>query len=129
MEGSSGFGHAKVSWAQVCKTTEEGGLGIRSVLLMNQALMFEAGLAHLCKRILGQYGLLGCLDIDCAIRRSGHLMLPRHLGCGRRLLKSAHFLKMVWCIRLAMEALFGGAETGGSFSLAASGLGTRCLMG
>ncbi|KAL0284071.1 UNVERIFIED_CONTAM: hypothetical protein Sradi_7209200 [Sesamum radiatum] len=40
-KGSSGFGHAKVSWAQVCKTTEEGGLGIRSVLLMNQALILK----------------------------------------------------------------------------------------
>ncbi|KAL0409483.1 UNVERIFIED_CONTAM: hypothetical protein Sradi_1882700 [Sesamum radiatum] len=39
--GSNRSGHAKVSWAQVCKPTEEGGLGIRSVLLMNQALILK----------------------------------------------------------------------------------------
>ncbi|KAL0386694.1 UNVERIFIED_CONTAM: LINE-1 retrotransposable element O protein [Sesamum latifolium] len=40
-KGSATSGHAKVAWAQVCKTTEEGGLGIRSVLHMNQALMLK----------------------------------------------------------------------------------------
>ncbi|KAL0292355.1 UNVERIFIED_CONTAM: hypothetical protein Sradi_6992700 [Sesamum radiatum] len=40
-KGSSGSGYAKVSWAQVCKSKEEGGLGIRSVLHMNQALMIK----------------------------------------------------------------------------------------
>ncbi|KAL0439823.1 UNVERIFIED_CONTAM: hypothetical protein Slati_2465300 [Sesamum latifolium] len=39
--GSSGHGYAKVSWAQVCKPKEEGGLGIRRVLHMNQALMMK----------------------------------------------------------------------------------------
>ncbi|KAL0290461.1 UNVERIFIED_CONTAM: hypothetical protein Sradi_7049300 [Sesamum radiatum] len=40
-KGSTSSGHAKVAWAQICKTTEEGGLGVRSVLLMNQALMLK----------------------------------------------------------------------------------------
>ncbi|KAL0411763.1 UNVERIFIED_CONTAM: hypothetical protein Slati_3766000, partial [Sesamum latifolium] len=40
-KGSSGSGYAKVSWVQVCKPKEEGGLGIRSVLHMNQALMLK----------------------------------------------------------------------------------------
>ncbi|KAL0283803.1 UNVERIFIED_CONTAM: hypothetical protein Sradi_7216300 [Sesamum radiatum] len=34
-------GYAKVSWLQVCKPKEEGGLGIRRVLFMNQALMLR----------------------------------------------------------------------------------------
>ncbi|KAL0282293.1 UNVERIFIED_CONTAM: hypothetical protein Sradi_7265200, partial [Sesamum radiatum] len=38
-KGASGSGYAKVSWAQVCKPREQGGLGIRSVLHMNQAMM------------------------------------------------------------------------------------------
>ncbi|KAL0444647.1 UNVERIFIED_CONTAM: LINE-1 retrotransposable element O protein [Sesamum latifolium] len=37
----SGSGFAKVSWGQVCKPKEEGGLGIRRVLHMNQALMLK----------------------------------------------------------------------------------------
>ncbi|KAL0420875.1 UNVERIFIED_CONTAM: hypothetical protein Slati_3110400 [Sesamum latifolium] len=40
-KGSASSGYAKVSWAQVCKTKEEGGLGVRSVLHMNQALMLK----------------------------------------------------------------------------------------
>ncbi|KAL0284495.1 UNVERIFIED_CONTAM: hypothetical protein Sradi_7195600 [Sesamum radiatum] len=40
-KGVSGTGYAKVSWLQVCKSKEEGGLGIRRVLFMNQALMLR----------------------------------------------------------------------------------------
>ncbi|KAL0295349.1 UNVERIFIED_CONTAM: hypothetical protein Sradi_6840200 [Sesamum radiatum] len=40
-KGSSVSGCAKVSWAQVCKPKEQGGLGIRSVLHMNQAMMMK----------------------------------------------------------------------------------------
>ncbi|KAL0294325.1 UNVERIFIED_CONTAM: hypothetical protein Sradi_6892800 [Sesamum radiatum] len=40
-KGASGAGYAKVSWAQVCKSKEEGGLGIRSVLHINQALILK----------------------------------------------------------------------------------------
>ncbi|KAL0444869.1 UNVERIFIED_CONTAM: hypothetical protein Slati_2209600 [Sesamum latifolium] len=40
-QGSSGRGYAKVSWLQVCKSKEEGGLGIRRVVHMNQALMLK----------------------------------------------------------------------------------------
>ncbi|KAL0439703.1 UNVERIFIED_CONTAM: putative ribonuclease H protein [Sesamum latifolium] len=40
-KGPSGSGFAKVSWGQVCKPKEEGGLGIRRVLHMNQALMLK----------------------------------------------------------------------------------------
>ncbi|KAL0292350.1 UNVERIFIED_CONTAM: hypothetical protein Sradi_6992200 [Sesamum radiatum] len=40
-KGSGSSGLAKVAWAQVCKAKEDGGLGIRSVLHMNQALMLK----------------------------------------------------------------------------------------
>ncbi|KAL0292831.1 UNVERIFIED_CONTAM: hypothetical protein Sradi_6970500 [Sesamum radiatum] len=40
-KGATGSGYAKVSWAQVCRPKVEGGLGIRSVLFMNQALMMK----------------------------------------------------------------------------------------
>ncbi|KAL0293830.1 UNVERIFIED_CONTAM: hypothetical protein Sradi_6917800 [Sesamum radiatum] len=40
-KGSSGRGYAKVAWVNVCKSKEEGGLGIRSILHMNQALMLK----------------------------------------------------------------------------------------
>ncbi|KAL0284382.1 UNVERIFIED_CONTAM: hypothetical protein Sradi_7200000 [Sesamum radiatum] len=100
--GSNRSGHAKVSWAQVCKPTEEGGLGIRSVLLMNQALILKQ-VWRILQEDPRRYGWLGCLGTACATRRSGHLMLPRHLGFGRSLSKSVHYLKMAWCIGLAME--------------------------
>ncbi|KAL0455500.1 UNVERIFIED_CONTAM: hypothetical protein Slati_0889200 [Sesamum latifolium] len=41
MAGLIGTRLCKVSWAQVCKPKEEGGLGIRRVLHMNQALMMK----------------------------------------------------------------------------------------
>ncbi|KAL0439655.1 UNVERIFIED_CONTAM: hypothetical protein Slati_2448500 [Sesamum latifolium] len=40
-KGSSGRGYAKVSWQQVCASKKEGGLGIRRVLHLNQALMLK----------------------------------------------------------------------------------------
>ncbi|KAL0286790.1 UNVERIFIED_CONTAM: hypothetical protein Sradi_7139200 [Sesamum radiatum] len=40
-KGATGSGYAKVSWAQVCRPKMEGGLGIRSVSFMNQALMMK----------------------------------------------------------------------------------------
>ncbi|KAL0293620.1 UNVERIFIED_CONTAM: hypothetical protein Sradi_6926600 [Sesamum radiatum] len=40
-KGATGSGYAKVSWAQVCRPKVEGGLGIRRVLFMNQALMMK----------------------------------------------------------------------------------------
>ncbi|KAL0288057.1 UNVERIFIED_CONTAM: putative ribonuclease H protein [Sesamum radiatum] len=40
-KGSSGRGYAKVSWVQVCRPKEEGGLGIRRVLYLNRALMLK----------------------------------------------------------------------------------------
>ncbi|KAL0281961.1 UNVERIFIED_CONTAM: hypothetical protein Sradi_7277100 [Sesamum radiatum] len=40
-KGSTGTGMVKVSWEQVCRPTEEGGLGIRRVLHMNVALMLK----------------------------------------------------------------------------------------
>ncbi|KAL0293110.1 UNVERIFIED_CONTAM: hypothetical protein Sangu_3245600 [Sesamum angustifolium] len=39
--GSSGSGIAKVAWEQICKPREEGGLGIRSLVSANQALMLK----------------------------------------------------------------------------------------
>ncbi|KAL0291778.1 UNVERIFIED_CONTAM: hypothetical protein Sradi_7013400 [Sesamum radiatum] len=40
-KGSTGRGYAKVAWEHICKPKKEGGLGIRSVLQMNQALMMK----------------------------------------------------------------------------------------
>ncbi|KAL0302794.1 UNVERIFIED_CONTAM: hypothetical protein Sangu_3077400 [Sesamum angustifolium] len=40
-QGSSGTGNAKVAWDQICKPKDEGGLGIRSLIVMNQALMLK----------------------------------------------------------------------------------------
>ncbi|KAL0287140.1 UNVERIFIED_CONTAM: hypothetical protein Sradi_7131400 [Sesamum radiatum] len=40
-QGASGRGVAKVSWEQVCRPKKEGGLGLRRVLHMNQALIFK----------------------------------------------------------------------------------------
>ncbi|KAK4382381.1 hypothetical protein Sango_2877100 [Sesamum angolense] len=39
--GSSGSGNAKVAWDQLCKPKAEGGLGIRSLLVTNQALILK----------------------------------------------------------------------------------------
>ncbi|KAL0295091.1 UNVERIFIED_CONTAM: hypothetical protein Scaly_3110300, partial [Sesamum calycinum] len=39
--GTSGSGNAKVAWGQICKPKEEGGLGIRSLISTNQALMLR----------------------------------------------------------------------------------------
>ncbi|KAK4380929.1 hypothetical protein Sango_3017300 [Sesamum angolense] len=40
-QGSSGSGHAKVAWDQLCKPKGEGGLGIRSLIVTNQALILK----------------------------------------------------------------------------------------
>ncbi|KAL0457638.1 UNVERIFIED_CONTAM: putative ribonuclease H protein [Sesamum latifolium] len=40
-QGSSGRGYAKVSWLRICSPKTEGGLGIRRVLHLNQALMLK----------------------------------------------------------------------------------------
>ncbi|KAL0316613.1 UNVERIFIED_CONTAM: hypothetical protein Sradi_5539500 [Sesamum radiatum] len=40
-QGPSGKGNAKVKWEQICKPKEEGGLGIRSIQTMNQALILK----------------------------------------------------------------------------------------
>ncbi|KAL0367303.1 UNVERIFIED_CONTAM: putative mitochondrial protein [Sesamum radiatum] len=40
-KGVTGSGMAKVAWDQVCKPKEEGGLGIRRVLHVNQALILR----------------------------------------------------------------------------------------
>ncbi|KAK4384657.1 hypothetical protein Sango_3039200 [Sesamum angolense] len=40
-QGSSGRGNAKVAWDQLCKPKSEGGLGIRSLIITNQALILK----------------------------------------------------------------------------------------
>ncbi|KAL0281741.1 UNVERIFIED_CONTAM: hypothetical protein Sradi_7291700 [Sesamum radiatum] len=40
-KGNSGSGLAKVSWAQICKPKEEGGLGIQRLSHMNLALLMK----------------------------------------------------------------------------------------
>ncbi|KAL0295433.1 UNVERIFIED_CONTAM: hypothetical protein Scaly_3104100 [Sesamum calycinum] len=37
----NGSGNAKVAWEQICKPKQEGGLGIRSLMITNQALMLK----------------------------------------------------------------------------------------
>ncbi|KAK4383923.1 hypothetical protein Sango_3108500 [Sesamum angolense] len=39
--GSTGSGNAKVAWDQLCKPKAEGGLGIRSLITTNQALILK----------------------------------------------------------------------------------------
>ncbi|KAL0386421.1 UNVERIFIED_CONTAM: hypothetical protein Slati_4603300 [Sesamum latifolium] len=80
-KGSSRTGYAKVSWGQVCKPKEEGGLGIRSVLHLNQALMLK----HVW-RILQEdphsIWVAWVLRHRLRIRQSGHIILLRLLGAG-----------------------------------------------
>ncbi|KAL0304698.1 UNVERIFIED_CONTAM: hypothetical protein Sangu_3069000 [Sesamum angustifolium] len=40
-QGATGRGQAKVAWDRVCQQKEEGGLGFRSILVMNKALMMK----------------------------------------------------------------------------------------
>ncbi|KAL0295524.1 UNVERIFIED_CONTAM: hypothetical protein Sangu_3196300, partial [Sesamum angustifolium] len=40
-QGPSGEGQAKVAWDQICKPKAEGGLGLRSLIIMNQALILK----------------------------------------------------------------------------------------
>ncbi|KAK4384636.1 hypothetical protein Sango_3040900 [Sesamum angolense] len=40
-QGSIGSGNAKVAWDQLCKPKAEGGLGIRSLITTNQALILK----------------------------------------------------------------------------------------
>ncbi|KAL0290347.1 UNVERIFIED_CONTAM: hypothetical protein Sradi_7052100 [Sesamum radiatum] len=40
-KGASGSGVAKVAWEQICRPKKEGGLGIKRVVHMNQALMLK----------------------------------------------------------------------------------------
>ncbi|KAK4383214.1 hypothetical protein Sango_2797600 [Sesamum angolense] len=40
-QGSFGSGNAKVAWDQLCKPKAEGGLGIRSLIITNQALILK----------------------------------------------------------------------------------------
>ncbi|KAK4384561.1 hypothetical protein Sango_3048800 [Sesamum angolense] len=40
-QGSSGSRNAKVAWDQLCKPKAEGGLGIRSLIITNQALILK----------------------------------------------------------------------------------------
>ncbi|KAL0289916.1 UNVERIFIED_CONTAM: Retrovirus-related Pol polyprotein from type-2 retrotransposable element R2DM [Sesamum radiatum] len=40
-KGASGSGAAKVSWYEICRSKKEGGLGIRRVVHINQALMLK----------------------------------------------------------------------------------------
>ncbi|KAL0294067.1 UNVERIFIED_CONTAM: hypothetical protein Scaly_3129600 [Sesamum calycinum] len=40
-QGPSGGGQAKVAWEQICKPKAEGGLGMRSLIIMNQALILK----------------------------------------------------------------------------------------
>ncbi|KAL0373166.1 UNVERIFIED_CONTAM: Retrovirus-related Pol polyprotein from type-2 retrotransposable element R2DM [Sesamum calycinum] len=56
-QGSTGRGYAKVAWTQICRPKEEGGLGFRSILVMNQALML----------IENRFGLIGSCNTGCTI--------------------------------------------------------------
>ncbi|KAL0445598.1 UNVERIFIED_CONTAM: hypothetical protein Slati_1687700 [Sesamum latifolium] len=80
-KGSSGSGYAKVSWVQVCMPKEEGGLGIRRVLHMNQALMLKH-VWRILQEDPNQYGWPGCSDIGYEIKQFGWSTLHRLLGAG-----------------------------------------------
>ncbi|KAK4411703.1 putative ribonuclease H protein [Sesamum angolense] len=41
LPGSTGRGCAKVSWDQICRPKEEGGLGFHNILVINKALMLK----------------------------------------------------------------------------------------
>ncbi|KAL0293631.1 UNVERIFIED_CONTAM: hypothetical protein Scaly_3137900 [Sesamum calycinum] len=71
-------GNAKVAWDQICKPKEEGGLGIRSMLAMNQALMLK----HLWRILQNdehRSGWTGFSITDFVIPQFGHSMCYRIL--------------------------------------------------
>ncbi|KAL0292884.1 UNVERIFIED_CONTAM: hypothetical protein Sradi_6968100 [Sesamum radiatum] len=82
-QGPSGRGTAKVAWEQICKPKDEGGLGIRSTLASNQALMLK----HLW-RILQNDGtsiwLIGFSITAFETAPFGHLMVQQVPGAGRK---------------------------------------------
>ncbi|KAL0295408.1 UNVERIFIED_CONTAM: putative ribonuclease H protein [Sesamum radiatum] len=67
-KGPSGAGYTKVAWVQCCKPKEEGGLGIRSVQYINQALILKQ-IWRICSKNPVLFGWHGCSAIDSEIRR------------------------------------------------------------
>ncbi|KAL0295430.1 UNVERIFIED_CONTAM: putative mitochondrial protein [Sesamum calycinum] len=91
-QGSTGRGYAKVAWEQVCKTKEEGGLGIRRITVTNQALMLKH-LWKLYKWIEARFGLNGFCNIVFATPQSGHSRVHQDPGGGKKMLKLRPILK------------------------------------
>ncbi|KAL0283960.1 UNVERIFIED_CONTAM: Retrovirus-related Pol polyprotein from type-2 retrotransposable element R2DM [Sesamum radiatum] len=90
-KGPSGAGYTKVAWVQCCKPKEEGGLGIRSVQYINQALILKQIWRILQNPVL--FGWHGCSAIDSEIRRFGLFLLHRRLGFGGKCLNCVPGLK------------------------------------
>ncbi|KAL0395499.1 UNVERIFIED_CONTAM: hypothetical protein Slati_4516100 [Sesamum latifolium] len=63
------MGLAKVSWVQLCRPFEEGGLGIPDIAAMNRALMCK----HLCELVVNPllFGHNGLHTIDLGTSHSG----------------------------------------------------------
>ncbi|KAL0378647.1 UNVERIFIED_CONTAM: hypothetical protein Sradi_3170200 [Sesamum radiatum] len=81
-KGSSGSGMAKVSWAQICRPKAEGGLGVRRILLMNQALMIST-FGVCCSWIHNPSGCPGFCVIGFGTVRFGNPRVHRLLGAGK----------------------------------------------
>ncbi|KAK4383213.1 hypothetical protein Sango_2797500 [Sesamum angolense] len=83
LQGPSGRGNAKVAWEQICKPKEEGGLGIRSLIATNQALILK----HLW-RILQNDGTSIWVDwfsiTGSNTHHFGHSMVQQGRGAGRK---------------------------------------------
>ncbi|KAL0292598.1 UNVERIFIED_CONTAM: hypothetical protein Sradi_6983200 [Sesamum radiatum] len=92
-KGASGSGVAKVAWEQICRPKKEGGLGIKRVVHMNQALYAKTHLAHTSGGQMFYLGVLGAAvsakksdTLDCQglpsdsflyeVLRHGHWMWP-----------------------------------------------------
>ncbi|KAK4397477.1 putative ribonuclease H protein [Sesamum angolense] len=82
-QGSTGRGCAKVSWDQICRPKEEGGLGFHNILVINKALMLK----HLWKIVQNDrhsIWLIGYCITGFATTASGRLMAQPVRGAGRK---------------------------------------------
>ncbi|KAL0286394.1 UNVERIFIED_CONTAM: hypothetical protein Sradi_7149200 [Sesamum radiatum] len=82
-QGPSGGRQAKVAWDQICKPKAEGGLGLRSLIIMNQALILKQ-----MWRVLQNDGSsiwwIGFSVIGFDTQHFGHSIVQRARGVGRK---------------------------------------------
>ncbi|KAL0288048.1 UNVERIFIED_CONTAM: hypothetical protein Sradi_7109300 [Sesamum radiatum] len=98
-KGSSNSGYAKVSWVQVCRPVAEGGLGIRSVLFMNQALMLQ----HVWRILQQDTCSLGVLGVAHKLRNTHPwaASLASASWCWKKIVKISSLLLLALNINLA----------------------------